>query len=72
MAEFGTMTDHIFADKQSRKDFDRTAYMDMMATLQLDDYDNIPFQWELGDISEGEVAHLLGDSRPTFHKWAHE
>ena len=34
MEEFGITADHIFADKQSGKDFDRPAYMDMMATLQ--------------------------------------
>ena len=34
MEEFGITADHIFADKQSGKDFDRPAYMDMMAILQ--------------------------------------
>ncbi len=29
-------------------------------------------QWESGDISECKAARLLGVSRPTFHKWAHE
>ena len=34
MEEFGITADHIFADKQSGKDFERPAYMDMMATLK--------------------------------------
>lgn len=34
MAEFGITEDHIFVDKQSGKNFDRPAYMAMMATLQ--------------------------------------
>ncbi len=34
MEEFGIAEDHIFADKQSGKDFDRPAYMDMMAVLR--------------------------------------
>lgn len=34
MEEFGITADHIFADKQSGKDFARPAYMDMMATLK--------------------------------------
>lgn len=34
MEEFGVTADHIFADKQSGKSFDRPAYMDMMAALK--------------------------------------
>ena len=34
MEEFGITADHIFADKQSGKNFDRPAYMDMMAALK--------------------------------------
>ena len=34
MEEFGITADHIFADKQSGKNFDRPAYMNMIATLQ--------------------------------------
>ena len=34
MEEFGITADHIFTDRQSGKDFDRPAYMDMMAVLK--------------------------------------
>ena len=34
MTEFGITADHIFADKQSGKDFARPAYIDLMATIQ--------------------------------------
>lgn len=174
MEEFGITADRIFADKQSGKNFDRPAYMAMMAALQpgdtvvvqsLDrlgrDYEemirqldiithekrafivvlNLPIldsrnkygddltaklvlnlviqifsyvaqmeremnhrrtmegiaaakdrgvrfgrtplakpegfeevrsRWENKEITECEAARLLGVSRPTFHKWAHE
>ena len=29
-------------------------------------------KWRAGEISEREAAQMLGVSRPTFHKWAHE
>lgn len=34
MEEFGITADYIFTDRQSGKDFDRPAYMDMMAALK--------------------------------------
>ena len=34
MAEYGVTADHLFVDKQSGKNFDRPAYMDMMAVLK--------------------------------------
>lgn len=34
MSGYGISTDHLFIDKQSGKNFDRPAYMDMMATLK--------------------------------------
>ncbi len=37
MEEFGITADHIFADKQSGKDFDRPAYNELMARLSPND-----------------------------------
>ena len=37
MEEFGITADHIFADKQSGKDFDRPAYNELMARLSIGD-----------------------------------
>lgn len=34
MEEFGVTADHLFADEQSGKNFERPVYMDMMATLK--------------------------------------
>ena len=34
MTEFGITADHLFVDKQSGKNFDRPAYMDMMSVLK--------------------------------------
>ena len=34
MEEFGVKEDYLFADKQSGKDFDRPAYVSMMAALK--------------------------------------
>lgn len=37
MEEFGIAEDHLFVDKQSGKDFDRPAYVNMMAALKSGD-----------------------------------
>ena len=37
MEEFGITEDHLFVDKQSGKDFDRPAYVNMMAALKSGD-----------------------------------
>ena len=34
MTDFGITADHLFVDKQSGKNFDRPAYMDMIAALK--------------------------------------
>lgn len=35
-------------------------------------YDFIRTKWKSGEITECDAAKILGVSRPTFHKWAHE
>ena len=36
------------------------------------EFEAIRCQWEKGLLSERKAAQMLGVSRPTFHKWAHE
>lgn len=36
------------------------------------EFEAIRCQWEKGHLSERKAAQMLGVSRPTFHKWAHE
>lgn len=58
MEEFGITADHIFADKQSGKDFDRPAYMDMIAALKPGDTVVVQSLDRLGRDYE-EMIHQL-------------
>ena len=58
MEEFGITADHIFIDRQSGKDFDRPAYMDMMAALKPGDTVVVKSLDRLGRDYE-EMLHQL-------------
>lgn len=58
MEEFGITADHIFADKQSGKDFDRPAYNELMARLSPNDTLVVKSLDRLGRSYE-EMIHQL-------------
>ena len=58
MEEFGITEDRIFADKQSGKDFDRPAYMEMIEALKPGDTVVVKSLDRLGR-DYGEMLHQL-------------